>query len=168
MKYPTSQQGFVILFAVLVSAIILLIGAGILAISVKESILASAARESQYAINAADAGLECVLYDDIQPSGEINTNGWVNCAGFGDASQLVSNSATLRFYVTDPVSGHDTCALVTRKTNTQAPPPSLGTGYESVVVVSRGFNICDGPQPAFNDPLLVERVMRATYFKPAP
>ncbi len=59
------NKGFVILFAVLVSSLILLISAGIFNIVKKEVVLSSAARESQRAFYTADSALECALYADL-------------------------------------------------------------------------------------------------------
>lgn len=175
MKQNTSQKGFVILFAVLISAIILLIGAGVLSISVKESVLASAAREAQYAINAADAGIECVLYDDAQPydfafNGLLNdtTNPRVSCLG----SVQTLGLDPFQFEIPDPLGGQGTCAIVTR-TSTFPTNDDVANGlvpdqvnWEKITLISQGFNLCDNENPVYVDPLLVERVLRVIYFKP--
>lgn len=67
-----NNQGFVILFAVLVSSIILLISVGMYNVISKEVVLSSAARESQRAFYAADSALECALYADIKGIGSPN------------------------------------------------------------------------------------------------
>ena len=54
--------GYTLLFAVLVSSVVLAIGISILNISKKEFLLASSARESTSAFYAADTGLECAMY----------------------------------------------------------------------------------------------------------
>jgi hypothetical protein len=59
------NKGFVILFSMLVSSLILLISAGIFNVVQKEVVLSSSARESQRAFYAADSALECALYADI-------------------------------------------------------------------------------------------------------
>lgn len=59
------QKGFVVLFAMLVSSIILLISAGIYNIVQKQVVLSSYARESQRAFYAADAAIDCALFYDI-------------------------------------------------------------------------------------------------------
>lgn len=61
------NSGFVILFAVLVSTIILIVSAGIFNFAFKSSLLSSYSGESQLAFYAADTGLECALYWDISP-----------------------------------------------------------------------------------------------------
>lgn len=58
----SKQRGYTLLFAVLVSSVVLSIGISILNISKKEFLLASSARESTTAFYAADSGLECAMY----------------------------------------------------------------------------------------------------------
>ncbi len=64
-----SQKGYTLLFAVLLSSLLLAVGLSILNISRKESILASAARESQIALYAADTAVECATYFSQNLSG---------------------------------------------------------------------------------------------------
>ena len=66
MKFPSSQKGFTVIYAVLISSLLLSIGLGIYSISIRDFILASSASESQKAIFAADSGIECALYWDYQ------------------------------------------------------------------------------------------------------
>lgn len=65
-KQQKNKRGFVLLFAALVSSIILLVSVGIFNSVQKEVILSSYARESQRAFYAADSALECALYADIK------------------------------------------------------------------------------------------------------
>lgn len=65
----TSSRGFTILFAVLIASILLAIGIAIFDITVRELRLSSVARESQFAIYAAETGVECALYWDSKYSG---------------------------------------------------------------------------------------------------
>src|SRR3989344_4229619 len=60
------RRGFTLLFAMIISSIVLSIGLGIFNIALKELVLSSAARESQFAFFAADTGTECALYWDIR------------------------------------------------------------------------------------------------------
>lgn len=61
-----TKKGYALLFAVLVSALVLAIGVSILNISRKELILTSGGRNSEYAFYAADSGYECAIYYDYQ------------------------------------------------------------------------------------------------------
>jgi len=63
---PNLVSGFTILFAVLVSSIVLALGLGIVAITMKEVQLSGAGRDSQLAFYAADSGAECAFYWDLK------------------------------------------------------------------------------------------------------
>lgn len=59
------NKGFTILFSVLVSSLVLSIGASIISIALKQVTLSSSARDSQFAFYAANTGTECAMYWDI-------------------------------------------------------------------------------------------------------
>jgi hypothetical protein len=63
------NKGYTLLFAVLVSALVLAIGVSILNTSRQELILTAGARNSEYAFYAADTGYECALYNDYNGPG---------------------------------------------------------------------------------------------------
>jgi len=67
-KQDTENKGFTLLFSVLVSVLILAVGASIINIALKQVILSGAGRESQFAFYAANTGLECALYWDLNPN----------------------------------------------------------------------------------------------------
>src|SRR5581483_9987816 len=60
------NKGFAMLFAVLVASLLLAIGISIFNLTVKELILSSSGRESQFAFYAADTGAECAIYWDFK------------------------------------------------------------------------------------------------------
>lgn len=62
------KKGFTLLFAILVSVLVLAVGASIISIALKQVILSGAGRESQFAFYAANTGLECALYWDLNGS----------------------------------------------------------------------------------------------------
>ena len=62
MKNFTPQNGFALLYAVLLTGIILAIGLGLSAILAKQIILSSTGASSQNAYYAANTGKECVLH----------------------------------------------------------------------------------------------------------
>ena len=68
------QKGFTLLFAVLVSSLILALGLSIANITLKEVALSGTGRESQFAFYAADTGTECALYWDIKGSNVFATS----------------------------------------------------------------------------------------------
>jgi Tfp pilus assembly protein PilE len=63
-SHYNSQKGFVALFAVLISIIVVAIAIGIANISYKEIILSTEARNANTAFFNADTGAECALYAD--------------------------------------------------------------------------------------------------------
>jgi len=60
----TKQKGFTLLFAVLVSTLVISISATITSIAMRQTILSGTSRESQYAYYAASTALECAHYWD--------------------------------------------------------------------------------------------------------
>lgn len=54
------------LFAVLVSSVLLSVGVSIFNLTLKELVLSSSGRESQFAFYAADTGIECAIYWDFK------------------------------------------------------------------------------------------------------
>lgn len=65
----TRHNGFALLFAILTASLILTVGLAIFNITLKEFVLSSQIRDSQFAFYAADTGLECALYWDLQHPG---------------------------------------------------------------------------------------------------
>ena len=65
MMQDTQQQGFAMLFTVLLVSLILTISLSISDITFKQTLLSSLAKDSQIAFYQADAGIECGMYQDI-------------------------------------------------------------------------------------------------------
>src|SRR3989344_3385179 len=61
-----ARRGFTLYYAVLIGSVLLLIGASLLNLSLKEFLLSAAVRESEYAFFAADSGIECALRWDLK------------------------------------------------------------------------------------------------------
>lgn len=72
MNKNLKKQGFTLLFAALVGALVLAIGAAILLITMKQLALSSAGRATQQSFYSADAGIECALFLD-------RGAGWEDC-----------------------------------------------------------------------------------------
>lgn len=68
------EKGFTLLYAILVSILVLSVGASIISITLKQTILSNSSRDSQLAFYASNTGIECALYWDIigveLPTGE--------------------------------------------------------------------------------------------------
>lgn len=57
-----NQKGFVALFAVLLTSVVLAMAVGIASISLKEIVLSASASDGSRAFYAADSGIECALF----------------------------------------------------------------------------------------------------------
>ena len=157
MKHDFSKPGFVILFAVLISVIVLLIGFGMYNIAVKESYLSSVAEEAQLSFVAADGGSECVLLalSSALTQGVPAPTVPISCNGGQYAFSPTGNPDS--YDVEIPLPGN-LCAKVTYSE----------TGL-SRTVYSQGYNRCTATgEAAAGNPRLVERVLELTYSVPAP
>lgn len=83
------NRGFTIFFAVLVASLSLSVGLVIYDLLLRSLSLSQVARESQYAIYAADTGAECALYWDLKynNSAPSDTDG----SAFATSSAMVPN-----------------------------------------------------------------------------
>lgn len=75
------NKGYTLLFAVIVSAVVLTVGISILNISKKEFLLSVASRDSIIAFNAADSGFECALFNDVSFATTSTAGFSINCIG---------------------------------------------------------------------------------------
>ncbi|MCX6717429.1 MAG: hypothetical protein NTU76_02010 [Candidatus Taylorbacteria bacterium] len=69
-RVSKSTTGFAMLFAVLISSFLIMIGISIFSISLKEVMISTSIRDSQTAFYAADSAGECALYWDIKGVGK--------------------------------------------------------------------------------------------------
>ena len=114
------KQGFVMIFAVALSSVILALALGLARIALKEVIFSTSAKHTNDAFFAADTGAECALFHDLSsPSafGVPASPGSTNCAGI--SVDLNNGSATPDpvgpwTFVLYPLGGSgDACAKVT-------------------------------------------------------
>lgn len=177
----TSPRGFTIFFATLVASLALAIGLAIYDITVRQLSLSTTVTQSQYAIFAADSGIECALYWDSKygPGGsafatssasavpasgvpcgsyDIAANGTppvpfaVGPTGWTPWSVVsTSNSATTTFTITLPPYTYCAVVEVAKVTN-------QSTGVVNTFIFSHGYNTC-----ATNAQDQIERELKATY-----
>lgn len=151
-----NQEGFTLLFAVLVANLILAIGIATFNLTVKQVTLSSVGRESQVAFFAADSGVECALYWDFkhnafsvsQPISSITCNG-ITITQADDGGTLGGRAygTPTTFTFTFPPDPFCATVSVTKYNNPKR-----------TVVDSRGYNTCD-----VSNPRRVERGIRANY-----
>jgi len=141
-----NKQGFVILFTILISVIIFMMGLGIYSIALRQTVLSGTSREAQQAFYAADAGMECALFAERYQA--FPTGGVIECDGEGIA---IPTDDPVVFNVT--VGGPNaSCATV-----------NVFTENEGRRIISQGFNVCKNREPDRNNPRLVERDLDAFY-----
>lgn len=167
------SKGFSMFVSIIVMGVLVLVTFSVINLSVKETQFSNLNRESQYALFAADAGIECAIYWDskVVPSAfATSTTGTISCAGNNNIttnSQVIPTpptpvlpnslvggggnaSPTSIFYLmfnngSNPVS---TCAVVTVRKNNNG----------STYIASKGYNNCNT-----SDPKRVERGIEVTY-----
>ncbi len=153
-KFNTkNNQGFVLLYTVLIASIILAIALGIANISYQEVVLSSSAKDGNIAFFAADTGAECALYWDLNKRIFENSNN----ASISCASSNISAAVGAQFNL--DLNNGANCAKVTIFKDSPA-----GTGQTQIE--SLGYNAsCASLNPASGvvNPRLVERAIRVTY-----
>jgi Tfp pilus assembly protein PilX len=164
-----SNKGYTLLFAVIVSVLVLSISTFILSVSRKQLILSSSARDSVYAFYAADSGLECALLNltklaSSTPVSSIPCDGVSQTVVQLPSSDDVYGMTTFHMYTGNysgaqqVISGATSCAIV-QTTYTKTGVMKTTT----VVVESRGYNIgWNGTDCSATGPRKVERALKYT------
>lgn len=162
-----NNRGYTLLFAVLVSSLVLSIGISILNISKKEFLLATSTRDSSSALYAADGGIECAVYGEINgafTTDADNTNK-LGCALPNVKTHFetvdISNDPEGRFIFHIKLGSQgNSCAVVTII-------KSVATGELVETIDSRGYNVGwtddSGGFCTVGSPKRVERALRLTY-----
>lgn len=149
------QDGFVLLFTIVVTAIIFFIGAGIYSLSFKELMVSSLSKESQKSIFAADSGVECALWANIN-----NVQPFESFPCMGNNTQPVGGNG-LSFYAK---FDDKLCARVTVEQVITPDPNDIGVaGTTSTRIISQGYNKCNEFAPVTNYAGLAERVYKVSY-----
>lgn len=153
----TPQRGFTLLVAIVLSSVALSVGLALLDIAYKQSILASASKQSQIAFYNADAALECALYWDQQkaffntsnPFNLVESDLRCNDGGVTFVGTIRSGSKVETVF-TIPCSGGGTSAEVTVRKNE--------TGTYQNAIYAKGYNSCDTTNQR-----RIERGLKVTY-----
>lgn len=156
-------RGITLLVAVILSSVVLSVALSLLDITYKQVLLASSAKQSQYAFYNADSAMECALYWDQQKDAFDYTatvylaNGFTCADTSGVVQTIVPNTApnsstvggstrTTVFYL--PCAGGGTSGVVTVSKTSAAATTIFATGYSS----------CSAA-----DPRRIERGLKVTY-----
>jgi hypothetical protein len=161
------------LFAVLVSSVLLSIGLSIFNLTIKELSLSSSGRESQFSFYAADSGAECALYWDFKGENIFATSSSQtphspaspDCAGVvinTDSYISDSSSAKTRFAFEIPntfggvAANYCVQVLVSKSVNNNIITTTIDSrGYNTGSAVN---NECQS-----SDPNRVERALQIRY-----
>lgn len=158
-KLKVQSSGFVILFAVVFSGILLAVGLGVANIALKEINFSTSARATNDAFLAADTGVECALYNDKEGSLSFvdSGSGEVSCLGIDLLLEVtVSGSVSTWEFVIPPdtIPGQDYCSIVTVAKD-------VNQYYTTTDIVSKGYNV--GDDECSYNLNRVERELKVTY-----
>lgn len=148
------NKGFVILFAVTISSILLAIALGVSNIALKEVKFSTSARDTDNAFFAADMGIECALIHD-KTSGSIFVNAsspQMSCNGVSSIAATESPTSFWTFVISGVGENNQSCARVT--VDKRASPVTT--------IISKGYNIGNASCLSSN-PDRIERELKTSY-----
>lgn len=157
-KINSNQSGFVVLFTVLISVIVLVMALGIFNVALKETELTVSAKESNFAFYSADAGSECALYYDLKQNAFIPLAPVTPECRDGLVSDFTVLSPTLFRFEFD-VSDRG-CAKVEVNKNFDI------DGVSYTRIISQGYNIDCARVDTYDDNRIVERLLEVKYPNP--
>ena len=161
-----------ILIAVLVAGLMISIGAFIANIAVKELKLSISGRDSQVAFYAADAAMECALYQDLRleqfsASSTPNTFVTLRCNG-ADVNVELDTDCSNGSICSDNDTGISVfeVSFAANGQSTDFSPfarvevikDQIGTVNDQTIIRSRGYNVQN-----FDSPNRVERALEVQY-----
>ncbi|MFA6278550.1 MAG: pilus assembly PilX N-terminal domain-containing protein [Candidatus Paceibacterota bacterium] len=125
------NRGFALLISVIFMSVMLALGLSISSLGYKQQLLASAAIESQQAFYAADAGIECALYEDYV-SDRFKSGGGMElfCGGsqFGIASSTDASNVIYKSRLS--LGDGARCADITIYKNVSGTTYMFSQGYD--------------------------------------
>src|SRR3989338_1641596 len=141
-KIEKFNKGFVILFAVTLSSILLAIALGVTNIAVKEIKFGTSARDTNDAFFAADTGIEYVLWND-----RSSNSSYIPAPGTAQTWEVVLSGVG---------SAGVSCAKVRIQKDNTSP------NFTSTSIVSNGYNIGNAGCSSSN-PDRVERELKVSF-----
>lgn len=135
-----NNRGFVILFAVTISSILLAIALGVANVAVKEVKFSTSAKDTNEAFLAADTGIEYALFHDKAPSEYV---------------PVANEAFTWDVVVASP--GLNSCAKVSITKDNTSPPNT------TTLIVSKGYNVGDTGTCDSANGDRIERELRISY-----
>lgn len=160
-KKIKKNRGFVLLFAVMLSSIILAIALGISSIALKEINFTTSARDANNAFYAADTGVECALQNDktFRFNSISNGGGSMLCLGTSFALTPDSDVGPWEFKMQGVnFSGSaNACAIV------DVSKVDNGSGIFITTINSKGYSFGSGSGGCVPTSKSVERELQVTY-----
>ncbi len=152
----SSFKGFTLLISIILSTVVLTLALALVDVSYKQIVLASSAKQSQYAFYNADAALECALYYDQKydffnsnPTSMAQTS--VSCDGQTVSFSVLRSGASPKTTVFSvPCAAGGTKAQVTVYKNNPSTPTHT--------IFANGYNTC-----TTSDPRRIERGLEVLY-----
>ncbi|MDP3735564.1 MAG: hypothetical protein Q8R39_04010 [bacterium] len=145
--------GFTLLFAVLTSSLLMIIGFSVFRLTLKEAQLTTTVKDSQRAFYVADVGIECALYWDFQtvrsafdPTDTVPHD--IECIGVSHT--ITGNGGPAQIFPPFPFATADYCLELSVEKQPGPPPKTI--------LQSRGFSDCNP-----SNPRRVERAIDVTY-----
>ena len=142
------NKGFTLFIAIIVTGTLLLVAVGVVNLTVKQAFISTSGSESQHAFYAADTGIECAIYWDVQNPSVISafsttTGSQINC---NNQTMTVGGTSVSTFTFNFNPDPYCTIVTVTKDVN------------GSTRIDSLGYNTCDS-----SNPRRVERGIKAVY-----
>ncbi|MES2023142.1 MAG: hypothetical protein V4439_00470 [Patescibacteria group bacterium] len=156
------KKGFVLLFAMVLSSIVLAIAFGVANIALKEINFSTSAKDTNEAFFASDVGVECALYLGKDPSafgftGTDSSKITPSCAG--TTLNLSEPGPSWIFSLLALGSEGKSCALVSVFVDTNIIPSKtkiISKGYSNGIIDGNTFTCSPGPNS-------VERELEVNY-----
>lgn len=177
--HTSARGGFVLLYAILISTVIISIGLSLMNVILEHVSLTGIERESSLSFYAADSAMECALYWDnenilsLQPDGEFHNPPPIDiqCDSFTPSvtsSSAPSGSGThTHTYTFDvPLPARGTCAdvvITKRFTDGDVGPPVVPEQAMATNISVRGYNTPNCPPAAPTKLWRFERGIRVDY-----
>jgi len=167
-KIKSKNKGFAILFAVLISSLLLAVGFSVYNISVKELVISNFEAGSRQAMYSAQSGMECALYWGSLPLSQIKDSFPQISAGSskdftcgqgvmgiklldGSAPSYTKPNISFLMYLS-PAGDSGPCAQVFVTLS------DISTSSTPKKITSRGYNICNA-----DNTRRVERVFESVW-----
>jgi hypothetical protein len=154
MNKIKNNKGFTILFAVVLSSIILAISLGVANIAFKEIRFGTSAKEANNAFFAADTGAECALFNDKSSSNSfVQSGGTGNVQCLGTTVALSGSYPLWNFILSGLGSAGQSCVKIT-----------VDKTVLPTIIISKGYNDGGSVSGACTQgPNSVERELQLSY-----